>query len=80
VASDVLDCEGVTMGYNKSYIVALVKNKISHNLIAHELFHLAQMVTKDIDIEDEESQAWLNGYVTENVYKLLHKKNIEVKL
>jgi hypothetical protein len=77
---DVTNCEGITLGYNKTYLVVLVKELISHNLIAHELFHLATMVTKDIDIEDEESQAWLNGYITEHVYKILNKKNITIKL
>ena len=80
IVADVTNCEGITLGYNKTYLVVFVKDFISHNLIAHELFHLATMVTKDIDIEDEESQAWLNGYVTEQVYKILNKKNITIKL
>ena len=78
--ADVLNCEGLTIGYEKSYFVVLVKQFINHNLIAHELFHLAKMLTKDIDIDDEESQAWLNGYVTEQVYKILNKKNITIRL
>ena len=53
---------------------------LSHNLLAHEIFHLTHMITKDIDINDEESQAWLNGYLTEQVYKILNKKNITRKL
>lgn len=79
MVADVTNCDGITLGYDQSYLVVLVKERISHNLIAHELFHLAQMVTKDIDINDEESQAWLNGYITEQVYKILNKKSIPIK-
>lgn len=76
---DVTDTEGFVIRYDDSgYTVVLQKDNISHNVIAHELFHLAKMMCTDINIEDEESQAWLNGYVTECVYKILKKKNITV--
>lgn len=61
------------------YVLTLREGSLSHNLIAHELFHLTLHVTNDIDIEDEESQAWLVGYLTENVYKILKKKNFVIK-
>lgn len=64
---------------NSEYVLALHEDSLSHNLIAHEIFHLAIMITNDIDIEDEESQAWLIGYITEQVYKALKKKNFVIK-
>jgi hypothetical protein len=80
IIPDISNCDGITLGYEDLYHIVFIKERISHNLLAHEIFHLALMVTKDIDINDEESQAWLNGYITEQVYKILTKKNITIKL
>lgn len=77
---DIKDTYGCAFSWgNSEYILALHEESLSHNLIAHEIFHLAIMITNDIDIEDEESQAWLIGYITEQVYKILKKKNFVIK-
>lgn len=77
---DVLDTYGVVFNWgNAEYVLALKEESLSHNLLAHELFHLTMAITTDIDIVDEESQAWLNGHLTENVYKVLKKKNFAIK-
>lgn len=77
---DVLDTYGVVFNWgNAEYVLALKEDSLSHNLLAHELFHLTMAITTDIDIVDEESQAWLNGHLTENVYKVLKKKNFAIK-
>jgi hypothetical protein len=74
------DTYGVVFGWGEAgYVIALHEENLSHNLIAHEVFHLAIMITNDIDIEDEESQAWLVGYLTEHVYKALKKKKLVIK-
>lgn len=77
------DTYGVVFGWGSAgdagYVIALHESNLSHNLIAHEIFHLAIMITNDIDIEDEESQAWLVGYLTESVYSILKKKNFVIK-
>ena len=77
---DVLDTYGVVFNWgNAEYVLALKEDSLSHNLLAHEIFHLTMAITTDIDIVDEESQAWLNGHLTENVYKALKKKNFAIR-
>lgn len=52
---------------------------ITHNTIAHEIFHAAVRITEDRDITDEETQAWLAGHITETLYKFLEKRKLQVK-
>ena len=52
---------------------------MTHNTIAHEIYHVVVRVTEDRDIVDEESQAWLAGLITEKMYKFITLKNMEVK-
>jgi hypothetical protein len=61
------------------YIVILEDKYLSHNTIAHELYHLVTRMTQDRDIQDDEQQAWLCGWVTEHLYKFISKKNLTVK-
>lgn len=51
---------------------------LSHNTIAHEVFHAVIKITEDRDIEDEEAQAWLVGHITGDIYKFLKKKAIDI--
>ena len=80
---DVLDADGVVFELFSSkgheYYIVLVEEQLSHNLIAHEVFHLAVKMTSDIEIKDEESTAWLIGYLTEEVYRVLKSKNYNIK-
>jgi len=77
---DVLDTHGVVFNWgNAEYVVAMKEDSLGHNLIAHEMFHMVMAITHDIAIEDEESQAWLVGYLTEQVYKILNKKKFVIK-
>lgn len=77
---DVLETHGVVFNWgNAEYVVALKEGSLSHNLIAHEMLHMVMAITNDIAIEDEESQAWLVGYLTEQVYKILNKKKFVIK-
>lgn len=61
-----------------NYFLVLHKNFLTHNTIAHEIYHAAVRITEDRDVTDEEAQAWLTGYITEVVYKYLDKKNIAI--
>ena len=55
--------EGIFLYHDiDKYFVVLDKNSLSHNTIAHELYHACVRITEDRDITDEESQAWLIGY------------------
>ena len=80
VRVDVLDTHGVVFNWgNAEYVIALKEDSLSHNLLAHELFHLTVAITTDIAIDDEESQAWLVGHLTEHAYKILNKKKFVIK-
>lgn len=64
---------------HKKYHLLFHKDYLSHNTIAHEVFHAAVRVTEDRDVSDEEAQAWLAGHVTAEIYKYLEKKKLEIK-
>jgi hypothetical protein len=51
---------------------------LSHNTIAHEIYHAVVRITEDREVTDEEAQAWLCGYLTGAVYKFLEKKEVKV--
>jgi hypothetical protein len=80
---DVLESDGCVFDlfsekYGLEYYIVFVKQRISHNLIAHEVYHLATKMSRDIDIKDEESVAWLTGYLTETIYKVLKSKGFSI--
>lgn len=80
---DVLESDGCVFDlfsekHGLEYYIVLVKERISHNLIAHEVYHLATKMSRDIDIKDEESVAWLTGYLTETIYKVLKSKDFSI--
>jgi hypothetical protein len=65
--------EGYAITINSGlYIVVLDFRYITNNLIGHELYHVTQRIGGDRDIEDEESMAWLNGYLHEEFYKFIN--------
>lgn len=60
------------------------KRNLSHGLIAHEATHLAFNLFFSNNIQfghgiDDENFALLNGYIVENIYKILEKKCVKVK-
>lgn len=63
----------------ETYYLLLDKSYITHNTIAHEIFHAAVRITEDRGITDEEAQAWMAGHITETLYKFLEKKKLQVK-
>ena len=65
--------EGVTMWDHTRYATVINSKYLTHNTIAHEMFHLTCKISGDRDINDEESRAWICGYVTSEFYKLLDK-------
>lgn len=80
---DVSDSDGCVFDMNGlkgiEYYIVFVKDKLSHNLIAHETFHLGVKITSDINIKDEESIAWLVGHLTEKIYKILRQKKFNIE-
>ena len=61
------------------YYLLIGVKYLSHNTIAHEIFHAAVRVTEDRGVEDEEAQAWLAGHLTAVIYKFLDKKKLVIK-
>lgn len=61
------------------YILLIDPHYLSHNTIAHEIYHAAVRITEDRDISDEETQAWLCGHITEMIYNFLENKKIQIK-
>lgn len=62
----------------QDYYLLLNTEYLTYNTITHENFHAAMHITKDRGIFEEESQAWLNGYINENVFKFLEKKKFTI--
>lgn len=73
------EAEGILLTLDiDNYYLIYDTQYLSHNTIAHEVYHAVVKVTEDRDIVDEESQAWLAGYLTEEVYKFIIKKGLNV--
>lgn len=73
------EAEGVllTLDIDNYYLIYDVQY-LSHNTIAHEIYHAVVKVTEDRDIVEEEPQAWLCGYLAEEVYKYIQKNNFKI--
>ena len=73
------EAEGVVLTVDiDNYYIVLDIQYLSHNTIAHELYHSVVKVTEDRDIVDEESQAWLMGYLTQEMYKFIEKNKFKI--
>jgi hypothetical protein len=72
--------EGILLSTDISKYFLLIDFKyLSHNTIAHEIYHAVVRVTEDRGIVDEEAQAWLCGHITGTIYKFLDKKKLQIK-
>lgn len=61
------------------YFLLIDVKYLSHNTLAHEIYHAVVRVTEDRGVSDEEAQAWLCGHITGVIYKFLEKKKFEIK-
>lgn len=68
----------ITSDIDKYFLLVDVKY-LTHNTIAHEVYHAVVRVTEDRGVVDEEAQAWLCGHLTSVIYKFLSKKKFEIK-
>ncbi len=68
----------ITADIDKYFLLIDLKY-LSHNTIAHEIYHAVVRVTEDRGIVDEEAQAWLCGHLSGTVYKFLDKKKLQIK-
>jgi hypothetical protein len=51
---------------------------LTHNTIAHEIFHVVKKMTESREIFEEEAQAWIAGHIANDIYKFLDKKKFKV--
>lgn len=75
------DIDGVVFNetdYSRHISVAFLEKTLSHNLIAHEVYHITQLLLSLTNINDEETGAWLQGYISENIYKVINKKGFTI--
>jgi hypothetical protein len=61
------------------YFIIINENYLSHNTLAHEIYHLVVKVTEPRDITDEETQSWLCGELTQDIYKFLETNKVTIK-
>jgi hypothetical protein len=78
------DYAGLTWyGSGKDMAVLFNIEDLSHNLIAHEIFHathrIFDFISHKFHIKGTEPFAYLNGHITDLVYKDIKKWKIEIK-
>lgn len=80
VPNDDYELEGILIsGEMESYYLIIDSKYLSHNTIAHEIYHAVVRITEDRDVVDEETQAWLCGFLSEQIYSFAKKKKLEIK-
>jgi hypothetical protein len=74
------DNEGLLITSSIARYYLLIDTKyLTHNTLAHEMYHAVVRVTEDRGVSDEEAQAWLSGHLAGVIYKFLDKKKLEIK-
>ena len=74
------EVEGIVFYFTISEYFIIINNEyLSHNTLAHEIYHAVVKVTEPRDITDEESQAWLCGKLTQDIYKFLEQNKVTIK-
>lgn len=77
---------------NRQFALFFKLEELTHNIISHEINHVAKYILEWMDIKPArkridkkikdtllEPEAYLTGYLTEKVYKILKKHGLEVK-
>jgi hypothetical protein len=67
----------ITFSMNNYYFIIDARH-VSYNTICHELYHLTQAITADRDIHEEESRAWCQGYIGNEIFKFMKESDIEI--
>jgi len=74
------ESEGIVISPDiDKYFLMIDLKYLSHNTLAHEIYHATVRITEDRGIVEEESQAWLCGHLTGVIYKFLDKKTLTIK-
>lgn len=79
---DADECQGFLSHNGWKMGLFLDRNKINHNLIAHEVFHATHRIMEHCSVvigkKHHEAPALLNGYLAELVYQDLKRWKIKV--
>lgn len=74
------ECEGMVIFPNIGVYYLLIDEKyLTYNTILHEVYHVASKVCTHRDIQEEESAAWINGYIGSAIISFLLKKQKVIK-
>ena len=79
------DFAGVGMSMTDAmgnFAVAFAENKLSHDVIAHELDHVVTDILEYIgeDRPGKECRGYLSGFMAKRVYRILHRNSVAVNL
>lgn len=72
IGEDEADGLTISVSFNL-YVVILDINSVSYNLVGHEVCHAVQRIAGDREITDDETMAWLTGYLCEEVHTFINK-------
>jgi hypothetical protein len=56
------------------YVIVIDFKFLTYNTLQHEQFHAVMSITADRNIFEEEQRAWLSGYLAQEIYNWLNKK------
>lgn len=61
-----------------TYYLIINKKYLTHNILSHEICHAVTQVCSFREIKDDEARAYLTGFLTGEIYKMLAKKKLIV--
>ena len=83
-ADDYRQCSGQVFYECSKFFVQFSPEELSHSLIAHEMFHVANrmldFVQMPLTMRTHESHAYLIGYLTQLVYEDLARWDVPIRL
>jgi hypothetical protein len=76
-------CDGLAIYREWNFCMMLDKDRINHNLIAHEVFHVTHRMLDycgvKFRVNNHEAFAYVNGFLSDYVYKQLLAWKIKIK-
>lgn len=62
----------------RKYYIVINSHYLSYNTICHELYHCTCAIGSDRGIHEEESRAWIQGYLANCIFKFIKEKAVEI--
>ena len=79
IQEEEVDAEAIMISPTMSvYYIIIDIDYLTHNTVAHELFHVVNSILQDRDIHDEETGAWLSGHISNFIYNSVNKKKLTI--